>query len=244
MRFATPLRLRSVLAQACFLLTAVATPASAEWYFDLYGGGAYTPNSDIKLLVNTPGGNADHTFHDVKWDKSGEYGLRLGFWFDRARWYGMGLDVFRFNANVPMQTVDTTIGTTNTQATLQKIDFAVAGVGVDLIRVRLPLATSGRYPYGRFQPYATAGPAVFRVRVTNRDNGELTTDPAYDTATGYKVGAGLSWQISQSVAIFGEYRYTHFRAEADLQGTITGARIPTQFDLNTHHAVAGLSFHF
>jgi len=232
------------LATSFVSLIAAAPPAFAEWFADLYGGAAYTPNSDMTLVVNTPGGNADHTFHDMKWDTSGELGLRAGFWFDRARWYGMALDVFRFNANLPMQTVDTTIGMATAPATLQKIDFAVAGFGLDVVRVRLPLATSQKYPMGRFQPYVTAGPAVFRVRVTNRGNGELTTQPAYDTAVGYKAGAGLSWQLTTGAAIFAEYRYTHFHAEPELQGTITGVRVPMQFDLNTHHAVAGVSFHF
>src|SRR4051812_44100061 len=102
-------RLRPVLAALCFLLFAVATPVSAEWFADLYGGVAYTPRSDITLVVGSPAGPADHTFHDVEWEKSEVFGARAGYWFDAAPWYGIGLDVFRFDANVPTQTVDVTI---------------------------------------------------------------------------------------------------------------------------------------
>jgi opacity protein-like surface antigen len=50
--------------------------------------------------------------------------------------------------------------------------------------------------------------------------------------------------VTKDVALFGEYRYTHFHAEPLLTGTITGARVPLKFDLDTHHVVAGLSFRF
>jgi hypothetical protein len=37
----------------------VATPAFAERYADIYGGAAYTPQSDITLVVGSPSGPAD-----------------------------------------------------------------------------------------------------------------------------------------------------------------------------------------
>jgi opacity protein-like surface antigen len=226
------------------LLFAIATPVRAEWFADLYGGAAYTPRSDVTLVVRPPGMNADHVFHDVKWDPSGELGARAGYWLDRAPWYGVGLDVFRFDANIPGQVADTTISGVTAPASLQAIDFAVGAIGFDAVRLRYPLLASPEYPQGQLRPYVSAGPALFRVRVRNRGNGELTNRAATDSALGYKLGAGLSWQLTQSAALFGEYRYTHFHAEPDLQGTITGARIPMPFTLNTHHFVAGVSFSF
>jgi opacity protein-like surface antigen len=225
-------------------LFSVATPASAEWFADLYGGGAYTPRSDVTLVVRPPGMVADHTFHDVKWDPSITYGARAGVWFEAVPWYGIGLDVFRFNANIPTQTVDTTILGATAPATLQAINVSVNVVAFDIVRLRYPFLASPEYPKGRFRPYVTAGPAIFRVRATNIGNGELTTQPGTDSSTGYKAGAGLSWQLTKGAAIFGEYRYTHVHTEPVLQGAITGLRVPLQFDLNTHHVVAGVSFSF
>jgi opacity protein-like surface antigen len=244
MHFIDGPRLKSVLAPLCFLLFAVATPASAEWFADLYGGAAHTPRSDVTLVIRTPGGQADHTFHDLKWDRSGVFGARGGYWFDTTPWYGIGLDVFRFNANIPAQTVDTTISGVRAPATLQAIDFSIAAIAFDVVRLRYPLLISTEYPGGRLRPYATAGPALFKVRVTNKANGELSNRPATDSSWGYKVGAGLSWQLARNAAIFGEYRYTHFHAEPVLDGTITGARVPMPFDLDTHHLVAGVSLLF
>jgi opacity protein-like surface antigen len=244
MHFTTGVRRKSISAALFFLLCAVTTPAFAEWFADLYGGGAYTPRSDVTLVIRPPGMNADHTFHNVKWNPSGTFGARAGYWFARAPWYGIGLDLFRFNADIPSQTIDTTILGATAPATLQAIDFSVTAIGFDVVRLRYPLLASSEYPQGRLQPYVTAGPALFRTKVTNKGNGELTTRSASDSSWGYKLGGGLAWQLTPGAAIFGEYRYTHYRAEPVLQGAITGSPIPMPFTLNTHHLVAGLSFSF
>ena len=228
----------------CFVVFAAASPARAEWFGDLYGGVSYTPRSDIVLVVGSPSGPADHSFHDVKWETSGVIGARAGYWFDAAPWYGIGLDVFRFNADVATQDVQVTIQGATAPVTLKAIDFSATAVAFDVLRLRYPLAVSSEYPRGRLQPYAAGGPALFRIKVTNRLNGELTNEPASDTSTGYKLGAGLSWHLTRSAAIFGEYRFTHVHSEPALQGAITGARVPAKFDLDTHHVVAGVSFGF
>ena len=214
-----------------------AAPAFAGWFGDLYAGAAYTRRSDVTLVVRPPGLDFDHTFQEVKWDSSPEFGARLGYWFDALPWYGVGIDVFHFNADIPMQTVDSNImGIGPTPATLQKIDISTTGFGLDLVRLR--------YRGERWEPYATAGAALFRVRAQNVGNGELTSDAATDRAWGVKLGAGLSWKMSRDVALFGEYRFTHVTAEPTLKGTITGASVPMHFDLNTHHVVAGVSLSF
>jgi len=244
MHFTTGPRLKSVLAAFCFLLFAMSTPVSAEWFADLYAGAAHTPRSDVTLVINTPSGRADHTFHDLKWNNSEVLGARAGYWFGAVPWYGIGLDAFHFNANLPAQTISTTIGSATAPATLQAIDFSITVIALDVVRLRYPFLISTEYPQGRLRPYVTAGPALFKTRVTNRGNGELSTRSVNDSSWGYKVGAGLSWQLTGAAAIFGEYRFTHVRADPVLDGTITGARVPMPFDLDTHHLLAGVSFSF
>jgi len=180
------------------LLFAIAAPASAEWFADIYGGVAYTSHSDITIRVGSPAGPADHTFYDVKWDKSPVLGARAGYWLEAHPWFGVGLDVFRFSADVPMQTVDTRILGASAPATLQAIDFSAVVLALDVVRLRYPLMVGAEYPTGRLQPYFAGGPALFKVKVTNKANGEFTTQPATDTATGYKVGGGLSWYLRRA----------------------------------------------
>jgi opacity protein-like surface antigen len=231
----------------CLVLFATAMPAFAEWHADLYGGAAYTPPSEVTLVVRPPGLEADHVFHDLKWDPSAEYGARLGYWLESVPWCGVGLDVFRFDANIPGQTVNTTILGVTAPATLQAINVSVTAFAIDIVRLRYPIALGGDspdFPHGRLQPYVTAGPALFRVKATNTANGELSTTPANDSSWGYKVGAGLSWQLTKGTAIFGEYRYTHVHTEPVFDSGLSSLRVPMTFDLNTHHGVVGLSFRF
>src|SRR5690349_9358291 len=150
------------LGMAGALLFAAAGPARAEWFADLYGGAAYTPRSDIVMVIGSPTGPADHTFHDVEWDQSGVLGARAGYWFDSIPWYGVGLDFFRFNADVPTQTVNLTISGATAPATLRTIDFSADVIAFDVVRVRYRFLDSPGYAKGRAQAYATAGPALFR----------------------------------------------------------------------------------
>jgi hypothetical protein len=175
---------KSVAALLCILSGAWAASAYAEWFGDLYAGAAYTRRSDVTLIIRPPGLDFDHTFQEVKWDSSPEFGARLGYWFGALPWYGVGVDVFHFNADIPMQTVDSNIMTIGAApATLQKIDISTTAFGLDLLRLR--------YRGERWEPYTTAGPALFRVRAQNVGNGELTTDAATDRAWGFRLGAGL-----------------------------------------------------
>lgn len=217
------------------LSTAAATPAYAQWQADLFLGAAYTPKSDMTLVVNTPAGNADHTFHDVHWDNSAEIGARGTYWFPSLPWYGVGFEIAAFDADIPKQSVNLTLQGATAPATLGEIDVSVMSLGLDLVRLRYR---------GTLEPYFSAGPALFRVKATNRGNAELSTRSATDDAWGYKVGAGLAWHVRQSIAIFGEYRYTHVKAEPVIDSGLSSSRIPLRFDLNTHHLVAGVSFGF
>ena len=198
----------------------------------------------MTLVVNPPSGPATHTFHDVKWDSSPTVGGRVGYWFEKVPWYGIGLDVFHFNADIPTQTVSATIRGATAQATLQAIDFSITAIAFDVIRLRLPLRVSPEFPKGQLQPYMTVGPALFLTRATNTTNAELSTQAATDTSLGVKVGAGASWQLFEHVAVFGEYRFTHVHTEPVFNSALSSRQIPLQSDLNTHHLLGGVSFRF
>src|SRR3954454_18154927 len=104
------------------LLCALATPARAEWDLGLYAGASHTPKSDVTMVVGSASGPADHTFHDVKWDRSAAFGLHAGYWFG---WYGVGADVFRFDADIPTQNVNGRLEGTTVPVPLQATGIAV-----------------------------------------------------------------------------------------------------------------------
>ena len=69
---------------------------SAEWYADIYGGGAFTTKHNTESAL--PGFTV--TAHDVKFDTSGTVGGRTGVWFDQIPWLGVGVDVFHFHPTI------------------------------------------------------------------------------------------------------------------------------------------------
>jgi opacity protein-like surface antigen len=222
---------------------ASASSVSAEWFADVYGGATYTTRSDAVLVLRAPGAT-NHTFDRIKWNSSSLVGGRAGYWFETVPWFGIGLDAFRFYPDIPTQTVPGTIQGVKQPVTLGAIDYSVTAIAFDVVRFRLPLRQSQEFPNGQLQPYLTVGPALFFTRAKNSGNGELDTRTATDTSLGVKAGAGASWQFSNHIAVFGEYRFTHFRAEPVFNSTISPLRVPLESDINTHHLLGGVSFRF
>ena len=62
-------------------------PAGAEWFFDLYGGGAFTKDADITIRNGT-------TLHDtLKFDTEATGGGRIGFYLAPVvPWLGFAID--------------------------------------------------------------------------------------------------------------------------------------------------------
>jgi opacity protein-like surface antigen len=62
----------------------------------------------------------------------------------------------------------------------------------------------------------------------------------FDTRTthGLKVGGGVAWEFTRSIALFAEYRYTHVRA------ALHSGKIKFRTHLSTHHFLSGISFRF
>jgi opacity protein-like surface antigen len=49
----------------------------------------------------------------------------------------------------------------------------------------------------------------------------------------------MSYQVTQLIGLFGEYRFTHFEAQHEFAGPV---QLSETF--NTHHLIGGLSFRF
>src|SRR5262249_53038092 len=114
--------------------------------------------------------------------------------------------------------------------------------GIDAM-FRFTLLKSTAFPIGQLQPYITVGPAVFMAHAEDSDNFVPSNQHDRDTALGVKVGAVVAWHFTKLIAMFGEYRYTHFRPEftfVDNAGGITDL----SSDVNTNSVLVGVSFRF
>lgn len=217
-------------------LVAAAPPSSAEWFADLYLGAALTESADFRITAPAVAPGLTIVFQDVEFEPSVAYGGRGGYWFDGAPFLGLALDVSHFEPDIDAQVVTATVIGSDT---LAHIDASVTALALDLMLRWGFLATPDR-PNGRLQPYVTVGPAIFFSRI--RDT--ATLDPPgqsdSDTSVGVKVGAGLAWQVHANVAVFAEYRFTHFSPRLRVSDRGAAERIDT--DINTHHLIGGLSF--
>jgi len=247
------------------MLGAIGTPVSAEWYFDVYGGGGFIENSDVtvrkKYSISNELGSATlrlrATLRDVEAKDFGTVGGRIGYWLESVPYVGIGLDAFMVDVDIPRQTVQADANAT-LDVTIRGREFhidqgaslpvrtpsinlpttAVASA-VDFM-FRYPLLRDAEFPKGRLQPYFSISPAL------------LFTDADPDIELGVKVGTGIAWQFHKYFALFTEYRFTHFSPEVERgsfrvsQGGV-GTRIRKPeigADLNTHYILAGLSVRF
>jgi opacity protein-like surface antigen len=232
---------------AVLIMSVLAMPlvSSAEWNADIYGGGAFTNNFSVSqassLGVTITG--------DVKVDSSFTVGGRVGYWFERVPWLGMGLDVFYFEPNIPTQDITATAtgfgGSITGPAEWRETSVSVVGIGFDVLRARMSLLKSKEFPRGRLQPYMTAGPALFLTKLKDTDAFAPPNQSQSDTSVGVKVGAGVAFQITKALALFAEYRFTHFTADATFQdSTPPPSQETVKATFDTNHVIAGISFRF
>jgi opacity protein-like surface antigen len=217
---------------------AVATPAYAEWFFDLYLGGAFTEKHDIE--ARSDGGTV--TTLDVKFDDSFAGGMRGGYWFPFELGpinFGAGLDLSHFRPNIGRQTrVVCSSSNVCVNGVFDDLDVSVWTVGIDAL-IRFPLLRSPKFPRGQLQPYITVGPAIFVAHAEDNNNFGSSRQTNNDTTLGVKVGGGVAWHFTPVIAMFGEYRYTHFSPNFTFSGNTD-----VSTDINTHYMLLGVSFRF
>ena len=220
----------------------IATPAAAEWFTDLYLGGAFTEKHDVDTNSPTTGGQV--TTLDVRFDKSFVGGARGGYWFPFELGplnFGVGLDISHFRPDVSRQT-RTFCSRFCTSGIFDDLDLSVWTIGFDAM-LRFPLLKSPQFPHGQLQPYITVGPAIFVAHAEDRRNFEPSNQDDTDASVGVKVGAGVAWQFTKTIAMFGEYRYTHFSPEFTFRDDVRGSATLST-DVNTHYLLVGASFRF
>ena len=231
----------TVLALGCVLLAG--SPASAEWFADVFAGATFTQSQDIKA----DSGAGRGTFLDVEFDTGVAYGGRFGRYFDGLPFLGVGVDYFNFSSDISRQTVQlqgcfTVSGCgVNGPGTAGSFDLSTIALSVDLM-LRLPLFKTADAPQGRVQPYLTVGVPVYFTTVTPRRTTDFRNHSS-DTNVefGYMAGAGIAFHVYKNLALFGEYRYNHVRVEADLEDSVSASKSTFKADLNNHSALIGIS---
>ena len=183
------------------------------------------------------------TMSDRELAQSALLGVKVGYYFPRARWFGIETEFYQTNPHIKQQN---TIITIPSNATLR--DFGPVGSGTfegpfpgDYFRVRtwVPINFMFRYHKTRLQPYIGFGPGIFMARVKTIQTGfEGTQDR---TNIGFNVKAGLEYFITRHLSAFGEWK--HNRTSFSFDGNDNGG-FGFKADYNPHFVAFGLNYHF
>ena len=205
----------------------------AEWYVAAQAG-ATLPSIGKGLTdvdIDSSGFPSGTTMSDRALKSSILYGGKLGYFFRRARWFGIETEVYNTTPHIKQQF---------TTITVPNAGSAGGVLTGDHFRVLTwaPANLVFRYPSTRLQPYIAVGPGIFFAQVTTTQTGFEGSQTS--TKVGLNAQAGLRYYITRRVTVFGEWKYNYTRFNFSENDTQFGFK--ATYSMN--HVVFGLAYHF
>lgn len=216
---------RSLILAALCALPAAAAAEGLQ--FSVYGGLQSAPHSSSSVNGDAVLGDIDFSagWEGRSTDAPPYYGLRATWW--QTERLGFGLDV----NHTKVYADDETLADTG----FEHLEFSD---GLNIVTVnayyRWPGALGGLTPYVG----GGVGVAVPHVELRDDDTGSDTAEYQL-TGPAATVIAGVEYPISETWSVFGEYKGTYSRNEADLD---SGGTLET--DIVTNALNVGVSFNF
>ncbi len=231
-------RIRNIVFAASLLTSMVhvlltAGMTQAEWYVAGQAG-VTLPSIGRGLTdvdIDSSGFPSGTTLSDRALKTSVLYGGKIGYFFPRAKWFGLETELFNTTPHIKQQL--TTINIPNAGS--------VSGVlSGDHFRVITwaPANLVFRYPSSRLQPYIAVGPGIFFARVQTTQAGFEGSQSS--TKVGLNTQVGLRYYITRRVTVFGEWKYNYARFNFSENDTQFGFK--ATYSMN--HVVFGLGYHF
>lgn len=207
------------------LVAAYALPARAEFELSVYGGFQTSPHSVVK--GSDPGGVGDFNF-TAGWEgRSGEmppyYGFRGTWW--RTETIGYALE---FN-HAKVYADDETLSDNN----FDRLEFTD---GLNLVTVNVMRRFPGQER--RWTPYIGGGVGISVPHVDVKTSGGKTFEYQL-TGPAVQWIAGVSYPLSESWSVFGEYKGSYSQNSASLDN---GGDLETNIVTNALNL--GVSFNF
>lgn len=217
----------------------------SQAYPEAYIGGQFGTTiagnklTNVDLTDFSPSG----TMSDRSLSSSLLIGFKVGYYFPRARWFGLEAEAYHMTPHIKQQA--TTISIPN-GAVLRDFGPVAGGTSTgtltgDHFRVitLVPINFMFRYHKTRLQPYFGFGPGIFMGRVT-------TTIPEFagsqsSTRMGLNAKAGAEYFFTRHVTAFAEVKYNY--ARFDFSGNTNGG-FSYRATYNPIILAVGLSYHF
>jgi len=216
-----------------FLFSSAPTITQAEWY--VAGQAGVTLPSIGKGLtdvdIDSSGVPSGTTMSDRALKSSILYGAKLGYFFPRAKWFGLETEVYNTTPHIKQQFTTITVpGAGSTGGVLAGDHFRVL--------TWAPANLVFRYPSTRLQPYIAVGPGVFFAQVKTTQTGFEGSQSS--TKLGLNAEAGLRYYITRHVTAFAEWKYNYARFNFSENDTQFGFKATYSMS----HVVFGLGYHF
>ena len=215
------------------LLISVPVATQAEWYVAGQAG-ATLPSIGKGLTdvdIDSSGFPSGTTMSDRALKSSLLYGGKLGYFFPRAKWFGLETEVYNTTPHIKQQLTTINIpGAGSASGVLPGDHFRVL--------TWAPMNLVFRYPSTRLQPYVAIGPGVFFAQVKTTQTGFEGSQSS--TKLGLNAQAGVRYYITRHVTAFGEWKYNYARFNFSENDTQFGFK--ATYSMN--HVVFGLGYHF
>lgn len=170
-------------------------------------------------------------------------GIKLGYFFNQARWFGVETEFFYTTPHIKRQSIRITI---QPGTVINGVGPVVGGTSENVftgdhfrVMTWAPVNLMFRYHKTRLQPYIGVGPGIFFARVHTTDAGFEGTQSS--TSIGLNAKAGIEFYITRHFTAFAEWKYN--RASFSFDANNNGA-FGFDADYQVHFGAAGLSYHF
>ena len=206
------------------MMAAAVEARAASGSLDVYGG--VTLHRPVEVSVSeTSGSGTNSATGSIDVSNTGEIGLRMQGWLPSHDWFGLALDVGYFQAHGP-------------GVNISAYPFSM------LMVLRAPLFASPERPEGWLQPYAMAGVSFYLVDINNVELEGMGGSNTFKwELAGPCATVGLAWQLTRSLGLFGECRYSAFEVGFDTTDSMIWPTMNGRVDvsLSSAHALIGLS---
>ncbi len=200
------------------LVSGLAAPAPAEVVLSFYGGFQTAPHSNVHDSVL---GDAHVGWDGKSFAAPPYYGVRATWWRNEAWGWGLDFNHAKVYADDPAA---------------YGYDWLEFSDGLNIATLNLWRRWQNE---GKWTPYVGAGIGIAVPHVEIQRTGEARTFGYQLTGPAIQLVAGVSYDLSDRWAIFGEYKGTYSRNKAEVD---TGGTFET--DIITNAVNLGVSFRF
>lgn len=222
--------------------TITAPPAYPEAYIGGQFGMALPSVTNGLSSVDLTDFSPEGSVSDRALKSSLMFGAKAGYYFPRARWFGIEGEAFITTPHIKQQYTTVTLPTNGVFKGFGTIPggTTAATLSGDHFRV-FTLAGNAvfRYHKTRLQPYIGFGPALFFARVNTTAQG-FEGSQSSNFKIGLNAKAGLEFYITRHVGAFVEWKYNLARLSFEATDNALGFNATYQM----HMASVGLSYHF